>query len=747
MLPLMGAESRTGPEQALAGSPVVVALSDGERRLLFDALELVEVAPGETIVREGDHDRAMFFVVSGQGRMMRGGLDLGAIGPGEHFGELALVAERARAASIVAVTRLELAQLALPVYKKLCEDHPAFALHLLTAVVGGLATRLVEMTESVGTLLRERSLPRRTQVSVRLGEEVRLVATGTRAIELLPRTVNGRPVVAALVDRKAVSLTAPLSSDCHLSLLTTAHWEGQRIYRHSLGLLLLEAGRDLDPGLSLRLGHSVGFAQHVFVDGSAPPREELSRAVEARMQDLAAAAQPLLEEWWTVDEARDHFAAAGWQDAAALLGTWRDPAVPLVSYGRAYALNMGPMLSSTGRLEAFRVLPDDDGLLLMYGPKAGSRPPPPLSQPPADDAAELTSSAMADAAMADEPPPSSSRIVSEARAVSHRTTGMTMDQARWLATLDVTSVGAFNSACIGQDVSQLIRVSEGFQEKRITRIADEIRDRGGDIKVVTIAGPSSSGKTTFIKRLRVQLQVNGINPVGLSLDDYYVDRELNPRDAKGDYDFEAFEALRSDLLQEHLASLLAGHAVHTAHYDFQTGRSAPGGGPEIRLGSKDLLMLEGIHGLNPRLLASVPEDRVFRIFICPLMQLPFDRLTRLHSSDVRLIRRIVRDRHARGTNAADNILRWPSVRAGERKHIFPFQHHADAVFDSSLLYELSVLKVYAERYLLEVPDDGPAYTTAFRLLQLVDRFITIYPDHVPPTSLLREFIGGSGFEY
>ncbi len=748
MLRPMGVDPGSGFEQALAESPVLAALAKDERRLLLDALEPVEVEPGEVVVREGASDRAMYFVVSGTGRVTRGGLDLGTIGPGEHFGELALVAERARAASIVAVTRFELARLQLPVYRRLCEEHPAFALRLLTVVLGGVATRLVEMTESVGTLLFERSLPRRIEVDVRLDGEPRVVRTGTRLFDLLPPAMHGCPVVAALVDRKAVSLATPISSDCELSAVTTAHWEGQRIYRHSLGLLLLEAGHDLDPRIALALGHSVGFAQHVFVDGdSAPPRDELALAVEARMRELAEADLPLLEEWWTVDEARDHFAAAGWSQAAALLRTWRDPAVPLVSYGKAYALNMGPLVSSTGRLEAFRVLPDDDGLLLLYGPKAGSRPPPPLSEPPADDAAELTSQAMADAAQHDEPPLSSSRIAREARAVSHQTTGMTLDQARWLATLDVTSVGAFNSACIGQDVSQLIRVSEGFQEKRISRIADEIRDRARDIKVVTIAGPSSSGKTTFIKRLRVQLQVDGINPVGVSLDNYYVDRELNPRDDKGEYDFEAFEALRADLLQEHLGALLAGQTVRTAHYDFPTGHSAPSGGPEIHLGPNDLLMLEGIHGLNPRLLESIPPERVFRVFICPLAQLPFDRLTRLHSSDVRLIRRIVRDRHSRGTNAADNILRWPSVRAGERRHIFPFQQHADAVFDSSLLYELSVLKVYAERYLLEVPDDGPAYTTAFRLLQLVDRFITIYPDHVPPTSLLREFIGGSGFEY
>jgi uridine kinase len=324
---------------------------------------------------------------------------------------------------------------------------------------------------------------------------------------------------------------------------------------------------------------------------------------------------------------------------------------------------------------------------------------------------------------------------------------MTEQQERWLETLGCTSVGVFNRACIDGQVSQLIRVSEGFQEKRIGQTADAIAAGVDHLRVVCIAGPSSSGKTTFIQRLKVQLQVNGINPVGLSLDDYYVDRDLTPKDEKGELDFEAFEALRTDLLQDHLTRLMTGQAVKTARYSFPEGRSYPDGGREITLGPRDLMMLEGIHGLNPSLLAGVPPDRVFRIFVCPLAQLPFDHLTRVHSSDVRLIRRIVRDRRHRGHNAAATIMRWPSVRAGEQKHIFPFQHHADEVFDSSLIYEPSVLRVYAERYLLEVPHSDPAYATAFRLLRLLDRFVAIYPNHVPPTSILREFMGGSGFEY
>jgi uridine kinase len=314
--------------------------------------------------------------------------------------------------------------------------------------------------------------------------------------------------------------------------------------------------------------------------------------------------------------------------------------------------------------------------------------------------------------------------------------------------MGVTSVGAFNDLCVSGQVSQLIRVAEGFHEKRIGRIADEIALARDRLRIIAIAGPSSSGKTTFIKRLNVQLQVAGLNPVGISLDDYYLDRERTPRDARGEYDFEALEALDLPLLQEHVRRLLAGEAVRTARFDFKAGRGSPEGGPAIRLRRGDVLLLEGIHGLNPALLGAIPRGgELFRVFIHPATTLPFDRLHRVSATDVRLLRRIVRDRHARGYSAAENIARWPSVQEGERRHIFPFRGEADAVFDSALVYEPAVLKVYAERYLLEVPGDHPAYGTAWRLRTLIDRFVAIYPDHVPPTSLMREFIGGSGFEY
>jgi len=325
---------------------------------------------------------------------------------------------------------------------------------------------------------------------------------------------------------------------------------------------------------------------------------------------------------------------------------------------------------------------------------------------------------------------------------------MIEDHAHWLASMGVTSVGAFNDSCIDGQVSQLIRVAEGFHEKRIGQVADEATARRDQLRIVAIAGPSSSGKTTFIKRLNLQLQINGLQPVGLSLDDYYVHRDLTVRGSDGERDFEALEALDLPLLQSHVRKLLDGQEVVTPRYDFRSGRSHPGAGPRLRLRTGDVLVLEGIHGLNPRLLGTAPgPGELFRIFVHPATSLPFDRLSRVSATDLRLLRRIVRDRHGRGIGAAETIIRWPSVQRGEFLRIFPFQGEADVVFDSSLIYEPAVLKVYAERYLLEVAPNHPAYPTAVRLRHLVDLFVSIYPDHVPPTSIIREFVGGSGFEY
>lgn len=707
-----------------------------QRAVLAGFLSRATVEAGTLVVKEGERPRDLVIIAHGEAQALRGGVVLDTLRSGDRFGDLSFVTAMPQPTALVATTRVDVLRLSLDRYRLLSVSHPELGVSLFEALLAGLTRHVPRGAVPGAAIVQDRSLPRRASVEVRIQGAPRVVPTGTRVRHLLPERVQGKLVVAALVDRKAVSLTTPITSECEVAPLTTGHWEGQRVHRQSLALLALEAARRLAPPAAIEMGPSIGFAQRIIVsDAAGRSLPALALDLEQSMRALVRERVCLREEWWTVDEAREYFEKQGSQ-AAALLGTWRDPAVPLVSFGEIYVLQMDPLVPDTGMLEGFHVMPGDDVLLLAYGqeasalPKASSMFPaivvPGTQRPPESEAAY---------------------VERHARRASAHAKNLMLGQEQWLAALDVRSVGALNGACVGGDVPQLIRVSEGFHEKRIGTVADEIRERKKDIAVICIAGPSSSGKTTFIQRLQVQLQVNGLQPISLSLDDYYMDRERTPRDAAGELDYEALEAVQVDLLGEHLRRLLAGDRVKTARYDFASGRSQPEGGKEISLGPSQILLLEGIHGLNPGLLGAVPVDRVFRIFCCPLAQLPFDSLTRVHASDVRLIRRIVRDRHSRGCTAAENIVRWPSVREGERQHIFPFQHHADAVFDSSLVYELNVLRVFAERYLLEVSQDHAAYGTAFRLIRLLDRFVAIYPDHVPPTSILREFIGGSGFRY
>ncbi len=704
-----------------------------------------EAPPGSMVEKEGDHRRDVLVVLGGEAKLLRGGLGIDTLRPGDRIGAVSFVTGLPVPGSLIAVTRLRLARLSFDRFRVLSETHPDAALALFEAVVRELSKH-PELGKGSGGLVRERSLPRKPEVRVTIHGVARSIPTGTPVRSLLPDRMHGKLVVAALLDQRAVSLTTPLTSDCEVSALSTLHWEGQRIHRYSAALLALEAARRLSPEVRLGMGPSLGFAQQMIVrDAGGRDLAVLAAEVGSSMRSLARENLQLREEWWTVEEARAHFHKEE-SPAEHLLSTWRDAAVPLASYGRTYVLSLGPLFPEPGLLEGLTVLPGDGVLLLVYGEESSARP---LASTMFPAIPMMTpGSAIAPTLPASPPPEAPEAFVARhARRVSAHAAALTLGEGQWLSAMGVESVGAFNRACVSGEVTELIRVSEGFHEKRIATIADEIHARAGDARVVCIAGPSSAGKTTFIRRLQVQLRVNGIRPVGLSLDDYYVDRERTPRDDSGEYDYESLEALRRDLLDEHISRLLAGERVQTARYDFGPGRSLPQGGKLLRLEPDQVLLLEGIHGLNPGLLASLGEGRTLRVFVCPLAQLPFDLLTRVHASDVRLIRRIVRDRHSRGTNAADNIQRWPSVRAGERRHIFPFQHHADAVFDSSLIYELSVLRVYAERYLLEVPPSHASHATAQRLIRLLDRFVTLYPDHVPPTSILREVIGGSGFEY
>ncbi len=704
-------------EAALEKSPLLARLDPRARERLLACGDLVEVRPGARVHGEADAGRHLYLVVRGEATLRRPDGAPRRLAPGDHFGELALLGGLHRGEAVTAESPLVLVRLSEACWAELERAAPAVAAKVVTGLALALSDDLARLSADMGLLLRGRSLPRAREVTVRVGGEERRVATGTRLLDLLPAEVDGALVVAGLLGQKPVSLATPLFTDTAVAPLTVRHWEGRQIYAHSVALLLLEAAHRVAPGLAVRMGPSRGTRQVVGVAGNgAVDRARLAEAIAERMAAMATEDTAFRVEYWSTDEATGWFHERGWEDASRLLRIRRQATVRLASCGELYALSMGPLLPTAAPIHGFTLRPGDEGLDLELGkvdPRNGHDGHRPAAPRP-----------------------------------RRRDGDMAREHEGWLTAMGVTSVGAFNELCISGQVSQLIRVAEGFHEKRIGRIADDIAAARDRIRVISIAGPSSSGKTTFIKRLTVQLQIDGVNPVGISLDNYYVDRDRTPLGEDGRWDFEALEALDLALLQDHVSRLLAGEAVRTARYDFLTGRSDPAGGPVIQLRPGDVLMLEGIHGLNPRLLGAIPRaGELFRVFVHPATTLPFDRLTRVSATDLRLLRRIVRDRHQRGYGAAENIERWPSVQAGEREHIFPYQDEADAVFDTALIYEPAVLKVFAERYLLEVPQSHPAYPTAHRLRYLVDRFVSIYPDHVPPTSIIREFIGGSGFEY
>ncbi len=689
-------------------------------RQLAPFLSWLEVSPGVVVVQEGDPGRELYLVVTGEAEVTRGRHVVQVLGPGNEFGSLSMITGRPRAASVTASTPLALACLGPAQWESLKAAAPALAMQIVEALFTQVRADLTNVTDILGSMLKGRSLPRAGEVAVRMDGGDRVITTGTQVRTLLPREVDGHLVVAGLLNQKPVSLTTPIVSDTRLAALTLAHWEGRQIYARGVALLLLEAAHRVDPRLELQLGPSLGTHQLVEVDVPGRSLEALAAELLSAMTTLGGQTLRFRQEHWAVDEATQYFLARGWDGAAKLLATHRAATVAMVSCGQVYALALGPMLPDTAELAGFHLQSSHGGLVLdlgtrdprRHGARSGAADPSRVLPPLAPEGA------------------------------------MVAEQRRWSKSMGVTSVGAFNDLCVNGQVSQLIRVAEGFHEKQISHIADSIAAARDRLRIIAIAGPSSSGKTTFIKRLSVQLHINGLTPVNLSLDDYYVDREKTPRDEQGEWDFEAVEALDLARLQADVRRLLQGEQVTLSRYDFKSGKSHPGGGHTLQLHAGEVLLLEGIHGLNPRLLGDIPgPGQLFRAFVHPATSLPFDRLSRVSPTDLRLLRRIVRDRHTRGYSAADNIARWPSVQAGEREHIFPFQGEADAVFDSGLVYEPAVLKVFAERYLLEVPTSHPAYATAWRLRNLVDRFVAIYPDHVPPTSILREFIGGSGFEY
>jgi len=551
------------------------------------------------------------------------------------------------------------------------------------------------------------------KVEIRYRGAVHSVDSGVRVDEFLTG-INGGiedTVLSALVNRRQVMLDFPLRGEVDLELVRFGDREGESVYKRSVSLMFYEACSELYPEARPVIGQSLGNCYHYQVKGEHSDLEDMAPAIEERMFELHRERRPFRRETVTIEEAEKHCQKKGFEDKLLLLATRRSSTVHTISCGQFIDIAYGPFAPHTGCCPTFGVMPFEDGLMLRFPRRADRSCLPRFTQRP----------------------------------LLYTTY---VETRRWQELLGVQNVGQLNRLCLEGDSSHIIRIAEGLHEKKIAKIADEIMSRRPRVRLITIAGPSSSGKTTFTKRLGIQLWVNGIDMVSLSLDNYYVNRQDTPLDDEGKFDFEALEAIDLDLFHRQLVDLLEGKEVLTPRFDFLTGHRKPEvDWVPLRLEDHQVLSIEGIHGLNDRLTSSVSKDRKYRIFISALSQLAVDDHNRIFTADARLVRRIVRDHLFRGFDAERTLDLWERVRRGEGKWIFPYQEQADVMFNSALVYEPAVLKNFAERFLLHVPRNNPAYTEAYRLLKHLAMFVPIFPDEVPQTSILREFIGGSSFKY
>jgi uridine kinase len=487
-----------------------------------------------------------------------------------------------------------------------------------------------------------------------------------------------------------------------------AEADGARFYRRSLTFLLEAAFVRLFPGVLLFIEHSLASGGYYCnVRGRAPFTPGELKALEAEMRRLVAQDLPFVGRETTVEEAIAYFEGRHDLEKVRLMRHRRKPTVMLYRLGDCLDYHHGYMVPSTGYLQWFELTAMNGGFALRY-----PRQHTPTRLTPLVDYPKLLAAFN--------------------------------QYGAWLERLGISSVGALDDAIKAGRSREIILVSEALHEQHIAAIARQIADRRSQARLILISGPSSSGKTTFSRRLAVQLLALGLSPFALELDSYFIERERTPRDANGQLDYESIEALKLPQLADHLRRLLAGEEVQLPRYNFLEGRQEPG--DVVRLRSDQLIILEGIHGLNPRLLPATLAAQSFKIYASALTQLNLDRHNRVSTTDTRLIRRIVRDARDRGYNAADTIGRWESVRRGEKLHIFPHQENADAMFNSALVYELAVLGPLAEPILRQVAHGTPEFVEAQRLLAFLDWFLPIETEWIPDNSILREFIGGSSLK-
>ncbi|MBI3987637.1 MAG: nucleoside kinase [Lentisphaerae bacterium] len=554
---------------------------------------------------------------------------------------------------------------------------------------------------------------REITVSLDGGKPFRCPA-GVEVASLIPPARRRLPFIGCRVNNDVCSLSYPLDVNSDVRLLTSTDSQGMRIVRRSLTFLLAKAVAELYPKARFLVQHSLGTGYYCTFEYGRPgrarhiTRRQLDR-IEALMRRLVGRNMPIERRKMSYAEALAVFRKTGQVEKLSMLQCLNPPKLVSFWCDGFSDLAHGPLAPSTGTLAHFRLIHYPPGFVLQFPDRERSARVAPFRDQP-----QLF------------------RVFQE-----HK---------EWGRILGVNTVGKLNGLIVHKAIGDFIKIEEAFHEKKIARIADQIFERRRRIRIVLISGPSAAGKTTFAKRLAVQMRVNGLRPETISLDNYYVDDPDTPRDAEGKLDYEHLDAVDIELFNRHLLGLIRGREIELPVFNFQTKRREFRG-QRLRLEPDQLLIVEGIHGLNPRLTHRIPAANKFRIYVSALTQLNIDTGNRVSTTDNRLMRRLVRDYQYRNNSALATLRMWPSVRRGEKRWVFPFQAFSDATFNSALDYELAVLKPLVEPLLMEIKPTHPEYAEARRLQEFLWHFLAVPKTHVPPTSILREYIGASSFKY
>ena len=514
--------------------------------------------------------------------------------------------------------------------------------------------------------------------------------------------------VSARVNNKVEGMHYRVYNSKDVEFLDMTSASGSRAYTRTLFFVLCKAVQDIYPNTDVVIDIPVSNGFYVDIRLGRSVVDEDVNILRRRMQEIIDSKMPIRRFSVPTEEAIALFQEKGDVEKVKLLKTSGSIYTTYYKIGEYVDYYYGTLLTNTSQLYLFGLEKYYDGMLLRI---------PSVSNP--DELGEMTR--------------------------QDKMFDIFKEHHRWQEILGIRTVGDFNQAIDAGHATDIINISEALQEKKLAKIAEEIASRKG-VKLVLLAGPSSSGKTTSCKRLSIQLAVNGLKPLQISLDDYFVDRDKTPKDENGDFDFESIYALNLDLLNEQFNALFRGEEVELPKYDFPSGKSVKSG-KKLKLEPNNVLVVEGIHALNPELTAHVPEEQIFRVYASALTTILLDNHNYIPTTDNRLLRRIIRDYKYRGVSAQETIRRWPSVRSGENKWIFPFQENADAMLNTAMLYELSVLKMQAEPLLQQVPENCEEFAEAYRLLKFLKYFKGIPYNNLPPTALLREFLGGSSFHY